>query len=337
MNGRKYYQGFTFSSDYYGSYPEITFNVENVNSIEMTIGHLDDKWDGDEKMTVYRDGEWWQDVELKEHGTLFVKKFNVSENRTLRIVLGDKSHYGFGEIKVDGKTSMAPDIPAYNNVNALLRSGYDKSCYTIYDGTNEYNYFTMNGRQYIQGFTFTSTNYGAYPEITFNVENLSKLNFAVGHLDDAGYGNTDMIVYADNIECCRIPLTTDTKIDYYSVNVAGVSTLRLRLGEKVQYGFADITFNNTYAPGKTAANYTVINPNLPTSGVILGDADGDGEVTIFDATTVQRHLAELPTSSFNEDAADADEDGEVSIFDATSIQRHLAELPTNPNIGKPKK
>ena len=35
---------------------------------------------------------------------------------------------------------------------------------------------------------------------------------------------------------------------------------------------------------------------------ILGDADGDGEVTILDATTIQRHLASLPTDSFNTDA-----------------------------------
>ena len=68
---------------------------------------------------------------------------------------------------------------------------------------------------------------------------------------------------------------------------------------------------------------------------ILGDTDGDGDVTILDATAVQRTLADLPTQSYNEKAADADEDGEVTILDATSIQRYLADLSTNPNIGKP--
>ena len=68
---------------------------------------------------------------------------------------------------------------------------------------------------------------------------------------------------------------------------------------------------------------------------LLGDADSDGEVTIFDATSIQRYLAELPATGFHADAADADGDGEVSIFDATAIQRYLAELATNPNIGKP--
>ena len=70
------------------------------------------------------------------------------------------------------------------------------------------------------------------------------------------------------------------------------------------------------------------------SGMILGDADDDGQLTILDATTIQRHLAGLPTSAYNEGASDADGDGEVSILDATAIQRHLAGLPTNEAIGK---
>ena len=68
---------------------------------------------------------------------------------------------------------------------------------------------------------------------------------------------------------------------------------------------------------------------------LVGDSDDDGFVTIIDATCIQRYLAGLSNTSFNEKAADADEDGFVTIIDATSIQRHLASLPTNENIGKP--
>ena len=75
----------------------------------------------------------------------------------------------------------------------------------------------------------------------------------------------------------------------------------------------------------------IVIPDKP----ILGDADGDGEVTILDATCVQRHLAELKAEVYIEEASDADEDGDVTILDATAIQRHLAELTTNENIGKP--
>ena len=69
--------------------------------------------------------------------------------------------------------------------------------------------------------------------------------------------------------------------------------------------------------------------------IILGDSDGDGEVTILDATTIQRTLVGLPVARYVEQAADADNDGSVSILDATAIQRYLAYLTTYEGIGKP--
>ena len=60
---------------------------------------------------------------------------------------------------------------------------------------------------------------------------------------------------------------------------------------------------------------------------ILGDADGDGEVTILDATVIQRHLADIPIPfEFNEAVADVDGENGVTIIDATTIQRWLADL-----------
>lgn len=58
---------------------------------------------------------------------------------------------------------------------------------------------------------------------------------------------------------------------------------------------------------------------------LIGDVNGDGEVSIIDATLIQRHLAQLV---FLEDEqlifADTTGDGEVDITDATQIQRYLA-------------
>ena len=67
---------------------------------------------------------------------------------------------------------------------------------------------------------------------------------------------------------------------------------------------------------------------------IKGDADGDGEVTVLDATAIQRKLAAYTATSFNETAADADGDGRVTIIDATHIQRHIAGLPSPAGIGE---
>ena len=58
-----------------------------------------------------------------------------------------------------------------------------------------------------------------------------------------------------------------------------------------------------------------------------GDADKDGQVTILDATRIQRFIAELDSEDkIDKAAADADKDGQVTILDATRIQRVLAEL-----------
>lgn len=68
------------------------------------------------------------------------------------------------------------------------------------------------------------------------------------------------------------------------------------------------------------------------SSYIRGDADGDGTVTIIDATVIQRKLALLSVPSFNESAADVDGDG-LNILDATRIQRFLAAFTDPYHIG----
>ena len=67
---------------------------------------------------------------------------------------------------------------------------------------------------------------------------------------------------------------------------------------------------------------------------LLGDADDSGDVSILDATGIQRYLANLPNESFDPTPADADEDGEVTILDATAIQRWLAGFHDHDRIGK---
>ena len=60
---------------------------------------------------------------------------------------------------------------------------------------------------------------------------------------------------------------------------------------------------------------------------VMGDVDGDGLLTILDATVIQRKLADLVEFNEKQEAlADYDGDGEVTILDCTKIQRVLAEL-----------
>lgn len=67
---------------------------------------------------------------------------------------------------------------------------------------------------------------------------------------------------------------------------------------------------------------------------LRGDVSGDGFVTIYDVTALQRHLANLELlSETNLTAADIDGNG-LDITDATNIQRYLAEYENVYNVGE---
>lgn len=76
--------------------------------------------------------------------------------------------------------------------------------------------------------------------------------------------------------------------------------------------------------------------SVGASSTILGDADGDGEVCITDATKIQRDVAQI--IRIEDDFrrfADVDGDGVITILDATAIQRWLVHFRVSYPIGEP--
>ena len=61
------------------------------------------------------------------------------------------------------------------------------------------------------------------------------------------------------------------------------------------------------------------------NGYLRGDANGDGNVSIMDVTIIQRRLANIPVSSFDEIAADINNNG-LDVNNPTKIQRYLAKF-----------
>lgn len=69
------------------------------------------------------------------------------------------------------------------------------------------------------------------------------------------------------------------------------------------------------------------NELIITKKAIIGDVNSDGVISIADATTLQKYLANIV--DFNDEqlaVADTNGDGSVSIADATQIQRYIAQL-----------
>lgn len=70
-------------------------------------------------------------------------------------------------------------------------------------------------------------------------------------------------------------------------------------------------------------------PNAQTTReYVLGDSNGDGRISINDATTTQRYLVENLVDGYEYDmvAMDVNKDGKVDVHDATCVQRRVAEF-----------
>lgn len=79
--------------------------------------------------------------------------------------------------------------------------------------------------------------------------------------------------------------------------------------------------------GKALPSLTVFKRVLGELDFILGDVNGDGFITVADATLVQQHAAEMIALEGNAaKAADTNKDGFITVADATLIQQYAAEM-----------
>ena len=113
------------------------------------------------------------------------------------------------------------------------------------------------------------------------------------------------------------------------------------IGENAFMGCCDLVIyctKNSYAlkwAKENGVHYYVTDadpePDHGTESFIRGDADGDSEVTILDATHIQRFLAGIIEDPDGMIAlrGDSDGDDELTIIDATMIQRYLVGFETD--------
>ncbi len=103
-----------------------------------------------------------------------------------------------------------------------------------------------------------------------------------------------------------------------------------------EYPVATLSASDVTYPDEIPTQPSTQGPTFTPGTLILGDSDFDGDISILDATYIQRHLAKLTVLSTDAlKCSDVDDDGDVSIIDATNIQRHLAKLTAPEGIGQP--
>ena len=88
--------------------------------------------------------------------------------------------------------------------------------------------------------------------------------------------------------------------------------------------------------GNCIVNAGAVDNTDISSGYLRGDADGDGDITIVDATVIQRVLAGIKEDPDGGIALRGSvTDSVLNIMDATAIQRYLADLEDTHGIGTP--
>ncbi len=86
-------------------------------------------------------------------------------------------------------------------------------------------------------------------------------------------------------------------------------------------------YNNTVAQSYADDNEIEFVSLDEQQNYLLGDIDGDEDITIIDATIIQRHIAQLVTIVYDRRiCADVDKDTNITVVDATIIQKFVAQL-----------
>ena len=86
----------------------------------------------------------------------------------------------------------------------------------------------------------------------------------------------------------------------------------------------NLVYNSSNGISNTSLAYT----SIGGTQYVLGDVDGDGELTILDVTAVQKDLAKVESlEGVSKSLGDFLLDGDLSIADGTAIQKFLCKLP----------
>ncbi len=321
MNGRAYYQGLVFSDSNANS--SVCYNVENIQSISFTIGHVDGKGDYGATVRFYLDNQEADSVGLSWTMPLQEYTLDVSKAKVLRIVVErsggyqENSSYAFAEFSVDEKQpSTMHSVPQYADGYDFLKSNFEAtSGIWIPNIEAKEPEFYMMEQGYYQGLVFTKANNSQ--TLSFNVENLDSVSFTIGHLDDSGnYGGT-LIFYLDNKKYNEVSLASDMENTPYTIDVSNTNVLRIKLNrsggynENVAYALADVSI----VPSASQST-----PTPPEPEVLAGDCNGDGVLTVVDAITLQRFLLNDGTKLTSEKAADVCKDDIINIFDLVKLK-----------------
>lgn len=113
INGNIYRQGLIFkgTTSYSTSTSDITFNVENTNTVKFKWGHIDETAMTEGNVSVYLDDKLIDTTALKADMLLKEQAYNVSEASTLRIVnnISKNAQYAIVDLELSDEKLPEPE------------------------------------------------------------------------------------------------------------------------------------------------------------------------------------------------------------------------------------
>ena len=160
-------------------------------------------------------------------------------------------------------------------------------------------------------------------------------NQAPSDFDLSTSANTRVIISEKGGE--QYPGRTDTPISLngsskaFSLTKAGTWEDTTLTPTKVEIEATDVTKGSaaepTTKPVPSTQSTTAQPATEPSGNAVYGDVNGDGDITVVDATLVQKHVVQLETLSADKQIlADVNGDNTISVVDATLIQKYIVQL-----------
>ncbi len=160
-------------------------------------------------------------------------------------------------------------------------------------------------------------------------------NQAASDFDLSTSANTRVIISEKGGE--QYPGRTGTPISLngsskaFSLTKAGTWEDTTLTPTKVEIEATDVTKGSaaepTTKPVPSTQPTTAQPATEPSGNAVYGDVNGDGDITVVDATLVQKHVVQLETLSADKQIlADVNGDNTISVVDATLIQKYIVQL-----------
>ncbi len=234
------------------------------------------------------------------------------------------------QIRIDSDSEL---FSIRTGTNIILREGKDYTCEDMIDNnTNDkYKMLTIK-KEFLQSLN------GAYTELVLEFNNDITKTLAINPksvLDRVEISGKPIIGETLSAVCYGVPPKDEYDVtyqwysspdgkDWYKIGDATSMDYTVGSNVKSQYIRVEVTakrFGNVEYP-------TVMHSEKTNcKAVLLGDVDMDGEISVKDATAIQKYLVQLIT--FNDEqklAADFNKDGEISVRDATALQKYIVGL-----------